>query len=153
MFTQLLAATASMALIGAGAVAPSSIRSSQAMSTTPSVAADGDGAGDSHMCRVDVVRTGQAGTVTSTRAVLKDHSCVCTLVTGPVETNGSAEDVVTAMLRDRICPNSPMVGAPVSEAARASHGGLVIPVLVGIVAAAGLAVALSAGNRNSDSRG
>ena len=147
MFTQLLAAAASVALIGAGAVAPSSIRSSEAMPSVQSAVADGDGAGASNMCRVDVVRTGQSGTVTSTRAVLKDHSCVCTLVTGPAGNNGNAEDVITAMLRDRNCPNSPMVGAPVSEAAEANHGGLVIPVLVGVVAAAGLAVALSAKSR------
>ena len=147
MFTQLLAATASVALIGAGAVAPSSIRSSEAMPSVQSAVADGAGAGASDMCRVDVVRTGQSGTVTSTRAVLKDNSCVCTLVTGPAGNNGNAEDVITAMLRDRSCPNSPMVGAPVSEAAEANHGGLVIPVLVGVVAAAGLAVALSAKSR------
>jgi hypothetical protein len=147
LFTQLLAATASVALIGAGAVAPSSIRSSEAMPSVQSAVADGDGAGASDMCRVDVVRTGQSGTVTSTRAVLKDNSCVCTLVTGPAGNNGNAEDVITAMLRDRSCPNSPMVGQPVSEAAEANHGGLVIPVLVGVVAAAGLAVALSAKSR------
>ena len=161
MFTQLLAATASVALIGAGAVAPSSIRASQAMAMSPSAVADNDGAGDSHLCRVDVIRTGESETVTTTRTVLKDHSCVCTLVTGPAGNNGNAEDVVTAMLRDRTCPNSPLVGQPVSEAATAhgTHGGLVIPVLVGVVGAAGLAIALSAGNRGdkgdgkSDSKG
>ena len=147
MFSQLLAAAASVALIGAGAVAPSSFRSSDAMPMAQSVAADGDGASDARMCRVDVVRTGESGTVTSTRTVLKDHSCVCTLVTGPAGNNGNAEDVVTAMLRDRTCPDSPMVGGPVHEAAMAGGHNFVIPVLVAVVGAAGLAVALSAKSR------
>ena len=147
MFSQLLAAAASVALIGVGAVVPSSIRSSDAMPMAQSVAADGDGAGASGMCRVDVVRSGEAGAVTSTRTVLNDGSCVCTLVTGSAGANGNAEDVVTAMLRDRTCPSSPMVDAPVSEVAQARHGGLVIPVLVGVVAAAGLAVALGSQSR------
>ena len=147
MFSQLLAAAASVALIGAGAVAPSSIRSSDAMPLAQSVTADGEGAGDARMCRVDVIRTGESGTVTSTRAVLKDHSCVCTLVTGPAGNNGNAEDVVTAMLRDRTCPDSPMVGGPVHEAAMAGGHNFVIPVLVAVVGAAGLAIALSAKSR------
>ena len=145
MFTQFLAATASVALIGAGAVAPSSFRSSEAMAQ--SAVADGEGAGASDMCRVDVIRSGESGTVTSTRTVLKGGSCVCTLVTGPAGNNGNAEDVVTAMLRDRTCPNSPMAGGPVHEAAMAGGHNLVIPVLVGVVAAAGLAVALGAKSR------
>ena len=148
--SQLLAAAASVALIGAGAVAPSSIRSSDAMPMTQSVTADGDGDGaaDASTCRVDVVRTGETGTVSSTRTVLRDQSCVCTLVTGPAGNNGNAEDVVTAMLRDRTCPNSPMVGQTVSEVARTGGGGgLIIPVLVGVVGAAGLAVALGSHSR------
>ena len=148
MFSQLLAAAASVALIGAGAVAPSSIRSSDAMRMAQSVAADGDGASDAGTCRIDVVRTGESGTVSSTRTVLKDHGCVCTLVTGPAGNNGNAEDVVTAMLRDRSCPDSPMVGQAVREVARTGGGsGLIIPVLVGVVGAAGLAVALGAKSR------
>ena len=147
MFSQLLAATASVALIGAGAVAPTSFRSSEAMPIMQTAVADGEGAGDSGLCRVDVVRTGASGTVTSTRTVLRDHSCVCTLVTGPAGNNGNAEDVVTAMLRDRTCPDSPMVGGPVHEAAMAGGHNFVIPVLVAVVGAAGLAVALSAKSR------
>ena len=146
MFSQLLTGAVSVALIGAGTVVPSSIRSSDAMAL--SVAADGDGVSDAGTCRVDVVRTGESGTVSSTRTVLKDRSCVCTLVTGSAGNNGNAEDVVTAMLRDRTCPNSPMVGQTVSEVARTGGGGgLIIPVLVGVVGAAGLAVALGSHSR------
>ena len=149
MFSQLLAATASVALIGAGAVAPSSFRSSQAMPMVQSAVADGEGAGASdNMCRVDVVRTGPSGTVTSTRTVLRDGSCVCKLVTGPDGNNGNAEDVINAMLRDRTCPDSPMVGGAASEVARSGGGrGLLIPVLVVAVGAGGLAVALSSRSR------
>lgn len=148
MLTQILAATASVALIGAGAVAPSSFRSFEAIPMAQSVVADSDGDGDSGTCRVDVVRNGRSGTVTSTRTVLKDHSCVCTLVTGPSDNNGNAEDVVNAMLRDRKCPDSPMVAGHVAEAAEGGHHvGFVVPVLVGVVAAAGLAIALSSHSR------
>lgn len=150
MFSQLLAAAASVALIGAGAVAPSSVRSADAMPVVQSAVADGNGAGASDTCRVDVVRTGQSGTVTTTRTVLSDHSCVCTVVTGPSDNNGNAEDVVTGMMRDRTCPDSPMVAGHSQEVAmhESSHN-LIIPVLVGVVAAAGLAVALSSHNRDS----
>lgn len=148
MTSQLLAAAASIALVGAGVAGTSGVRSFEAMPTRTSAVADGEGAGASGMCRVDVVRSGAGGTVTSTRTVLNDGSCVCTLVTGPAGANGNAEDVVTGMLRDRTCPDSPMVGRAVSEVARTGGGsGLIIPVLVGVVGAAGLAVALSANSR------
>ena len=76
--------------------------------------------------------------------MLSDHSCVCTVVTGPSDSNGNAENVVDGMMRDRACPDSPTVGQQVSEAAREGGGhGVIIPILVGVVGAAGLAVALS----------
>lgn len=148
MLSQLLAATASVALIGAGAVGASEVRSSDAIPMAQSVASDGDGGGAPGTCRVDVVRSGQSGTVTSTRSYLEDHSCVCTLMTGPSENNGNAENVVTGMLRDRDCPESPTVGQQVSEVARqGGGGGAIIPILVGVVGAAGLAVALGSHSR------
>ena len=152
MTSQLLAAAASVALVGAGVAGTSGVRSFEAMPTRSSAVADGESAGASGMCRVDVVRSGDGGTVTSTRTVLNDGSCVCTLVTGPAGANGNAEDVVTGMLRDRTCPESPMVGQGVGKevsAAATSGGGsgLIIPVLVGVVGAAGLAVALGANSR------
>lgn len=146
MTSQLLAAAASVALVGAGVAGTSGVRSFEAMPTSAS--AVGEGVGASGMCRVDVVRSGNSGTVASTRTVLNDGNCVCTLVTGPAGANGNAEDVVNGMLRDRTCPDSPTVGRAVSEVARTGGGGgLIIPVLVGVVGAAGLAVALSANSR------
>lgn len=148
MTSQLLAAAASVALIGAGVSGTSGVRSFEAMPTRTSVVADGEGAGASGQCRVDVVRSGDSGTVTTTRIVLHDSSCVCTVVTGPAGANGNAEDVVTGILRDRICAESPTVGRAVREVARTGGGGgLIIPVLVGVIGAAGLAVALGSNSR------
>ena len=147
MTSQLLAAAASVALIGSGFAGASGVRSFEAMGMTSAVA-DGEGAGASGMCRVDVVRSGEAGTVTSTRQILKDGGCVCTLVTGPAGSNGNAEDVITGMMRDRTCPESPMVGqtgqAVSAVAASGAGHGAIIAVLAGLVAAGGLAVAVGA---------
>ena len=146
MTSQLLAAAASVALVGAGVAGASGVRSFEAMPTQTMVVADGDGAGG--QCRVDVIRSGDSGTVTTTRSVLADNSCVCTVVTGPAGANGNAEDVVTGILRDRTCADSPTVGRQVSEAATAGGGhSVIIPVLVGVVGAAGLAVALGSNSR------
>ncbi len=148
MTSQILAAAASFALVGTGVAGSSGVRSFEAIPMRISAVADAEGAGASGMCRVDVIRSGEAGTVTSTRTILNDGSCVCTLVTGPADANGSAENVVNAMLRDRRCPDSPTVGGAVREVARTGGGsGAIIPVLVGVVGAAGLAVALSANSR------
>jgi len=146
--SQLLAAAASIALVGAGVAGTSGVRSFEAMPTRTSAVADGEGGGASGQCRVDVVRSGNAGTVSTTRTVLNDSSCVCTVVTGPAGANGNAEDVVTGILRDRSCADSPAVGKSVSEAATSGGGsGVIIPVVVGVVGAAGLAVALGSTSR------
>ena len=148
MTSQLLAAAASIALVGAGVAGTSGVRSYEAMPTRTSAVADGEGAGASGQCRVDVLRSGDGGTVTTTRTVMNDNSCVCTVMTGPAGANGNAEDVVTGILRDRTCADSPTVGQAVREVARAGGGGgLIVPVLVGVVGAAGLAVALGNNSR------
>ena len=148
MTSQLLAAAASVALVGAGIAGTSGVRSFEAMPIQTMVVADGEGAG-AGQCRVDVIRSGDSGTVSTTRQVLSDNSCVCTVVTGPAGANGNAEDVVTRILRDRACADSPTVGKTVSEAASAGggSGGAIIPIVVGVVGAAGLAVALGANSR------
>ena len=148
MLSQLLAAAASVALIGAGAASSADVRASDAIPMSQINVADGDSGGASGTCRVDVIRTGDNGTVSTTRSILNDKSCVCTVVTGPADANGNAEDVVTGILRDRTCADSPTVGKEVSEAATSGGGsGFIIPVVVGVVAAAGLAVALGASSR------
>lgn len=147
MTSQLLAAAASIALVGTGVAGTSGVRAFEAMPTRTSVVADGEGQG-AGACRVDVVRSGEGGTVTTTRTVLNDGNCVCLVTTGPAGANGNAEDVVTGILRDRTCAESPTVGRAVSEAATTGGGsGVIIPVLVGVVGAAGLAVALGSNSR------
>ena len=145
MFSQFLAASASVALIGAGVAGSSAIRSFDALPSVQSAVADGEGGGAADTCRVDVIRAGAAGTASVTREVLNDGSCVCSITTGPASGNGSAENIVTALLRDRTCADAPVVGKAASEAAAGGGGsGAIIPVLVGVVGAAGLGVALGA---------
>ena len=143
MFSQFLAASASVALIGAGVAGSSAIRSFDALPSVQSAVADGEGGGAAASCRVDVIRAGTPGSASVTREVLTDGSCVCSITTGPASGNGSAENIVTALLRDRTCADAPVVGKAVSETAAAGGGsGAIIPVLVGVVGAAGLGVAL-----------
>ena len=144
MFTQFLAASASVALIGAGVAGSSAIRSFDALPSVQSAVADGEGGGAAATCRVDVIRAGTPGSASVTRELLNDGSCVCSITTGPADGNGSAENIVTALLRDRTCADAPLVGQAASQAAGGAGGssGLIIPVLVGVVGAAGLGVAL-----------
>ena len=143
MISQFLLAAASVALVGTGVAGTAEVRSFNATPMSQISFADGDGAGSADACQVDVVRSGQPGTVTSTRTILRDGGCVCTLVTGPASSNGNAEAVISDMVRDRTCPESPTVGRAVSEAAASGgHSGAIIPVLIGVVGAVGLAVAL-----------
>ena len=143
MFSQFLAASASVALIGAGVAGSSAIRSFDALPSVQSAVADGEGGGAAASCRVDVIRAGTPGSASVTREVLTDGSCVCSITTGPASGNGSAENIVTALLRDRTCADAPVVGEAASEAAAGGGGsGVIIPVLVGVVGAAGLGVAL-----------
>lgn len=143
MFSQFLAAGVAVSLIGAGVAGATATRSFDALPGIQTAVADGEGGGASDKCRVDVIRAGTAGAATVTRQVMVDGSCVCSVTTGPANDNGSAENIVTALLRDRTCADAPTVGDTVSDAARSGGGaGGIIPVLVGVVGAAGLAVAL-----------
>ena len=142
MTSQILAATASVALIGAN-LAGVGTRSIDAMPSIQSAIADGDGGSDNR-CRVDVVRSGTAGVATVTRQDLAGGQCVCIVTTGPAGSNGSAEDVVTNLLRDRTCGDAPPAPATVTEAASGGRGGngtLIITVLR-VVGIAGFAVSL-----------
>ena len=79
MTSQLLAAAASVALVGAGVTGSSGVRSFEAMPTPATVVVDGEGGGAGVQCRVDVIRSGDAGTVNTTKTMLEDNSCVCTV--------------------------------------------------------------------------
>lgn len=143
MTSQFLAAAASLALIGAG-FADVGTRSIDAMPGLQTAFADGSGGGADNRCRVDVIRSGTPGTADIARQQLDSGQCVCIVTTGPASNNGSAEDVVTALLRDRTCGNAPLVGNTVGEVAGAGGGssGTIVITVLGVVGAAGLAVAL-----------
>lgn len=142
MTSQFLAAAASVALIGAGFVGAGT-RSIDAMPTLQTAFADGADAGGDNRCRVDVLRSGTPGVADIARQTLDNGRCVCIVTTGPASNNGSAEDVVTALLRDRTCDGAPAVGKVVSESATTGGGsGYVVPLLLGVVGAAGLGVAM-----------
>ncbi len=142
MTSQFLAAAASVALVGAG-FAGVGTRSIEAMPALQSSFADGADGGADNRCRVDVIRTGTPGVADIARQVLDNGKCVCIVTTGAASNNGSAEDVVTALLRDRTCESAPLVGKTVAETATAGGGsGYVVPLLLGVVGAAGLGVAM-----------
>jgi hypothetical protein len=141
--SQFIAAAASVALLGAGFTAVDGTRSAEALPMNSVSAASGLADAPA---RVDVIRNGPSGTAKITRTVLTDGTTVCTVTTGPAGSNGDAEDIVKNLIRDKSCTGAPAPGNPVSEAAVGSGGGgagsVVIPVLIGTVGAAGLAVAL-----------
>lgn len=150
MSSQILAALAAVSLVGAGVAGAAETRSVDAIPGASALVGSGMGGGsDDNRCRVDVVRSGAPGTADITRQVLNNGGCVCIVTTGQAASNGSAEDIVKALLRDRTCDGAPAaavanngVGQAVSTAATGGGGsGAVLPVLLGAVAAGGLAVA------------
>jgi hypothetical protein len=127
--------------MGAGIASAAETRSFSALPTQLLMAADGSDTGGE--CRVDVVRKGTPGSADITRQVMNNGSCVCTITTGPSgSSNGSAEAVVAALLRDRSCDGAPAPGNLGGEAAGGGSSGTVLTVLIGVGGAAGLAVAL-----------
>jgi hypothetical protein len=149
--SQLLAAAAAIGLLGAGFANAGETRSFEAMTGQAAMFGAGEGGGAAgDKCRVDVIRTGSAGSADISRQTFNDGSCVCTITTGPAGNNGSAETIVSDLLRDRECG---VPAAAVADAATgggaAGGGGTVIGVLFGL-AALGVGVAAGGG---SDSPG
>lgn len=152
MSTQLIAVLAAAGLVGVGVAGAAETRAFSAIPGAVSLMSDGQGGGGGDKCRVDVIRSGTPGAADVTRQVLDNGNCVCIVTTGPVQTNGAAEEIVKALLRERTCASAPLaavtganpgVGGAVSSAAVSGGGvGAVLPVLIGGVGAAGLAVAL-----------
>ena len=143
MTSQFLAAAASVALIGAGFTGAGT-RAIDALPGVQSAFADGNGGGADKVCRVDVIRSGNAGAADITRQELAGGQCVCIVTTGPASSNGSAENVVTNLLRDKTCGDAPLVGDTVSEAATTGGGrstGWIIGGLGVLGALAGLGIA------------
>lgn len=147
MTSQFIAAAASVALLGTGFASAGGVRSSEVLPAfNATVAADQAAGGNS--CRVDVVRNGPSGSADISRAVLNDGSCVCTITTGPSGNNGAAEGIVGNLLRDRNCDGAPNRGQQISRAAQTGGGSdVVLPVVIGVVGAVGLAVAVGADSK------
>jgi hypothetical protein len=143
MTSHLLAAAAAVGLLGAGLANAGETRSIEAMTGQSAIFAAGEGGGAAgDKCRVDVVRTGSAGSADIARQNLSDGSCVCTITTGPAGGNGAAESIVGNLLRDRECEGG-------STPAEESSGGMGTDTIVGIVfgvGAIGAGVALSSDN-------
>lgn len=144
MASQVIAVLAAAGLVTGGAAATASVRSADVL---PLIAAL-QGAPTGGKCTVNVVRSGTPGVAQITRGALSDGSCVCTVTTGSAAANGSAEDVVSNLLRDRECTGAPAAESITNTAgnqvagAGAGGAGAVLPVVLGAVAAGGLAAGL-----------
>ena len=141
------------ALVVGGFAAGSETRSMGALPrTTALVAAGAAGAASAEKCIVDVVRTRAPGSSQIERDERPDGQCICRIFTGPSASNGSAESVVDALLRDRECANAPAApadGSTAGASAGATGGGLggaVLPVVFG-VGAVGLGVGLAGSSK------
>jgi hypothetical protein len=105
--------------------------------------AQGGAAGEK--CVVNVDRNGSPGVANVTRSVLANGQCVCNVSTGPEAGNGSAESVVTALLRDKTCDGAPAANTGTEQAGSSAGGGAsggVLGGVVGAVAVGGLAAGL-----------
>lgn len=138
MSSQVVALLASAGLVGAGLASAGQTRAFEALPVLTAAAASA--AGDDRLCRVDVIRTGDAGSAIVNR-IDETNRCVCVITTGPKDRNGSAENIVEALLRDRTCDGAP---AAIAETAASSAGGA-SGAIIGVVLAAGVGVALTAG--------
>jgi hypothetical protein len=152
--SQLLAAAAAIGLLGAGIANAGETRSFEAMTGQSALFGAGEGGGAAgDKCRVDVVRSGSAGAADVARQTFSDGSCVCTITTGPAGNNGSAETVVSNLLRDRTCDGAAEIPAEPGAAAAAGGGGGggggIIGALAGIAGIGGGVAAVS----GSDSAG
>lgn len=135
MSTQLFAILASAGLATAGLAAASATRSADAL-PTGAVALAADDQGGGNRCRVEILRTGPGGTAATVRRELEGGECLCSMTTGPEGNNGSAENLVLALLRDRTCE-----GAPPAAVDGGANGGL-LGGLIGAAALGGLAAGL-----------
>lgn len=146
MSSQLVAGLAAVGMVVGGAAASAQVRSADLLPLVASL----QGAPDGAKCAVNVVRSGTPGNAQITRATLADGSCVCTVTTGAAEVNGSAENVVTSLLRDRECTGAPGAAndlATKGAGPSAGGSGAILPVVLGAVAAGGLAAGLGSASK------
>lgn len=147
MTTKLIAILASAGLASSGVVAASATRAVDVMPAT-SIALMAQGGAAGEKCVVNVDRNGTPGVANVTRSALASGQCVCNVSTGPEAGNGSAEGVVTALLRDRTCDGAPaangaeQTGGNAGGGGGGGGGGGVLGGVVGAVAVGGLAAGL-----------
>lgn len=134
MSSDFVMAFAALGFLGATFGSSTGTLSSEALPPAVTMSAAVSEAGG-NLCRVEIARSGTPGSSEVVRQVLPDNECVCYMTTGPVGNNAGAEDLVTALLRDRECSTAPLVTAPPPQFAPVAviGGGL----LGGLVAAAG----------------
>jgi hypothetical protein len=151
--SQVFATIAASALLAGGFAAGSETRSMGALPRATALVAGGAAAAaGTEKCIVDVVRNRSGGTSQIERAERPDGRCICRIFTGPSSSNGAAETVVDALLRDRECANAPVApvdGSTAAAGAGATGGGLggaVLPVVFG-VGAIGLGAGLAGSSK------
>lgn len=152
MATKILAFLASASMASAGLYGVSATRAADVVPGAYSsfMAEEAGGAPSGPKCRVDVVRTGEAGVANVTRSALSSGECVCTVTTGPEAGNGAAEQVVSALLRDKTCDGAP----PPADAAQGQGFGPAAGLLGGLVGAGAVGgAAAGAGGAGADSNG
>ncbi|MEQ1496918.1 MAG: hypothetical protein ABL912_14300 [Novosphingobium sp.] len=145
MTSQLIAGAASIALLGAGFAGAEGTRSVEALPAQSAMVAANE-VGSGNKCLVEVVRSGTPGAADITRSALADGSCVCTVTTGQPSGNGSAEEIVTNLLRESTCDGAPAPGKVVEEVAAGGGASQALIIGLGTVGLLGATLGLAAGN-------
>jgi len=127
-----------VALLGPGLASADGTRSSAALPAARTIQAEDMAGSGGNLCRVEVVRSASPGTASITRLVEADGACLCTVTTGPAQTNGAAEELVSAVLRSRTCDGAP---APGDQPAAFAPGAGLWPLLAAPVGVGGLVAA------------
>lgn len=144
MSPQILAAIAAVGLIGAGVAGAAETRAFEAIPAMAAAGTEADVGAAAKKCTVNVFRNGAVGVANIGRQVLENGDCVCNVWTGPEGNNGSAEAVVTALLRDKECADAPAVEA----ATKAAFGpGAIGAAAAGVAGAGGLGLAASSASK------
>lgn len=141
MSSQVVMAVAIAGIVVGAAAATAEVRSADALPLGGAL----QGVPAGGKCAVKVLRNGEIGKATVFRDELADGSCQCTVTTGAADKNGAAENVVTALLRDRECNGAP--NSPAGEGAGFAPSGALLPVAAGVGAAGGLGAALGSASQ------
>lgn len=136
----LISALAAVGLVTVGLSANGAVRSVDALPSSMLAS----GTSNAGKCSVRVLRTGQPGVAETVREQLPDGNCVCVVVTGSAEFNGTAEVTVSDLLRNRNCNGAPSANDAGKVMAGSGFGpaSAILPLVIGAGGAGGLAVGL-----------